>query len=47
MIYRGIRIDDSGKRKNRLDIMKAVGIALGVVVVIAAVILLSRQLGIR
>ena len=47
MIYRGVKLDDSGKRKNRVDLLKAIGIALVTVFAIAAVVLLGRQLGIR
>ena len=48
MIYRGVKMKaDDGKRKSVRDALKAVGITLGVAAVIAAVVLLSRQFGIR
>ena len=48
MIYRGVKMDrDSEKRKDRRDTLKAIGITLGVAAVIAAVVVLFRQFGIR
>jgi hypothetical protein len=48
MIYRGIRINmDKKKRKDWLDVLKAIGITVIAVVVIASVVVLIGQLGIR
>ena len=47
MIYRGVKLDaESGKRRDRRDLLKAAVIVLGVAAVAAAAVLLGRRLGI-
>lgn len=49
MIYRGVKMKDdtTDKKKSRLDILKAIGIAFGAVLVIVSLILVIRELGVR
>ena len=43
MIYRGVKMtDDSVKRKDRRDVLKAIGITAGVILVIAGLVVLAR-----
>jgi len=43
MIYRGVKMtDESAKRKDRRDVLKAIVIAAGVILVIAGLVVLAR-----
>ncbi len=44
MIYRGVKMtEESAKRKDRQDVLKAVCIAAGVILVIAGLVVLARS----
>ena len=48
MIYRGVKMkDDAEKKKERRDVLKAIGIALGTILVIVGLILLLRGIGVQ
>ena len=47
MIYRGVKMGAEEKKKDRRDILKAVGITVLVVAVAAAVVIGPQELGIR
>ena len=45
MIYRGVKLETEEKKKDRRDLLKAVGIAAGMFAVIAGVIFLMTKFG--
>ena len=47
MIYRGVKMEAEEKKKNCRDLLKAVGLTVMVVALVAAVVLGTQQLGIR
>ena len=48
MIYRGVRMkDETEKKKAQRDVLKAVCIATGTILLIAGIIVVARKVGIR
>ena len=48
MIYRGVRMkDETEKKKAQRDVLKAVCIASGTILLIAGIIVVARKVGIR